>query len=606
MISFENVSLSYGGHPLFSHATFCLQKGERCGIVGRNGSGKTTLFRLITGQETPDKGTISLAKNYRLGVLHQHIIFSKPTLRQEASIGLKADEQDCLYKVERILFGLGFKETDLERPPNEFSGGYALRLHLAKVLLSEPDCLLLDEPTNYLDIISIRWLERFLQQHKGELLLISHDREFLDRISTHTLGIHRQAVRKLSGNTQMFFNQIVQEEEIHERTRQNLDKKKEHLERFIERFGAKASKASQAQSKKKKLDKLPSLERLKALYHLNFEFCQASFTSDKMVEMQNISFSFTSQSSLINNFSLSIEKGQRIAIIGKNGFGKSTLMKLIANELTPSSGTRFCSEHVRIGYFGQTNIDRLDHNHTIEEEIAKANPRLTQTEVKAICGLMMFGASRFEKPIRVLSGGERSRVLLGKIIATPCNLLLLDEPTHHLDMESIEALVDAIESFSGTVILVTHSEQLLEQLSFDKLIICHQNRQSLFLGEYKEFLQQGGWIEEKPLSSVKKVNSSRQEEKTKRAEFIAARAKMLRPIEHALIKNEVLLAEKEREQQEDHQKMVTASCQGATDTLVTLSKAVASRQKEIDNLYDALEHLLQEKEKLSSRVMSDE
>lgn len=497
MIQIDSLTLAYHGEALFEDASFSIQPGERCALVGRNGSGKSSLFRLIVGKETPDKGTIAKRKNYTIGILDQHIVFTRSTLIEEAALGLQPKEKDCIYKAETILFGLGFKEEDLERAPQEFSGGYQLRLHLAKVLVGEPDCLLLDEPTNYLDIVSIRWFTKFLQEWRGEFILISHDREFLDSVSTHTMGIHRQKVSKVKGNTIHFFEQLMQKEEIHEKTRINLEKKRELLQGFITRFGAKASKATQAQSKQKMLSRIPVLENLKNLYQLDFQFNEAHFPGTRMLEVNDLSFSYNSVTMhpLIEHLTLSIDKGERIAIIGKNGRGKSTILRLLAGELAPNKGASKRSENLSIGYFGQTNIDRLHPKHSIEEEIASANSKLNFTQIKAICGLMMFSGDKSKKTNAVLSGGEKSRVLLGKIVATPCNLLLLDEPTHHLDMESIEALIDAIEDFQGAVIMVTHSELILKRMNLDKIVICHEGKQELHLGTYEEFLDKNGWQE---------------------------------------------------------------------------------------------------------------
>lgn len=497
MIQVDGLSLAYYGEPLFEDASFSIQPGERCALVGRNGAGKSSLFRLLIGKEEADKGTIAKRKNYLIGSLDQHIVFTRPTLIEEAALGLREGEKDCLYKAETILFGLGFEEKDLARSPSEFSGGYQLRLHLAKVLVGEPDCLLLDEPTNYLDIVSIRWFTNFLKEWQGEFILISHDREFLDSVSTHTMGIHRKKVHKVKGDTIKFYEQIMQKEEIHEKTRINLEKKREHLQSFVDRFGAKASKATLAQSKQKMINRIPVLENLKNLYHLDFEFNEANFPGSKMLDVEGISFSYTPEveKPLIDKFSLSVEKGERIAIIGKNGRGKSTILRLLAGELAPLRGKEKRSENLSIAYFGQTNIDRLHPKHTIEEEISSANPKLNFTQIKGICGLMMFSGDKSKKVNSVLSGGEKSRVLLGKIIATPCNLLLLDEPTHHLDMESIEALIDAIEDFHGAVIMVTHSELILKRMQLDKIVVCHQGKQEMHLGTYEEFLSKKGWHE---------------------------------------------------------------------------------------------------------------
>lgn len=497
MIQVDGLSLAYNGEFLFDDASFSVQPKERCALVGRNGAGKSSLFRLLTGKEQADKGTLVKRKNYTMGMLDQHIVFTKPSLVEEAALGLRPEEKDCIYKAETILFGLGFSEQDLDRAPKEFSGGYQLRLHLAKVLIGEPDCLLLDEPTNYLDIVSIRWFTKFLKEWEGEFILISHDREFLDSVSTHTMGIHRQKVTKVKGDTIHFFEQIMQKEEIHEKTRLNLEKKRDHLQGFIDRFGAKASKATQAASKQKALSRIPVLENLKNLYQLDFQFNEANFYGKIMLEAQNLAFSYLpdAQHPLIEKFSLSVEKGERIAIIGKNGRGKSTLLRLLAGDLEANKGTVKRSDNLEIGYFGQTNIDRLHPKHTIEEEVAIANPKLSFTQIKSICGLMMFSGDKSKKLNSVLSGGEKSRVMIGKIIAKPCNFLLLDEPTHHLDMESIEALIDAIEDFQGAVIIVTHSELILKRMCLNKIVVCHEGKQEMFLGTYEEFLDTNGWDE---------------------------------------------------------------------------------------------------------------
>ncbi len=489
MIQVDGLTLAYDGEYLFEDASFTIQPKEKCALVGRNGTGKSSLFRILTGRETPDRGTISKKKNYLIGMLDQHIKFTKPTLLEEAATGLRPGEEDCLYKAETILFGLGFTEADLDRSPNDFSGGFQLRIQLTKVLVGEPDCLFLDEPTNYLDIVSIKWFTEFLQEWPGEFILISHDREFLDSVTTHTMGIHRQKLSKVKGSTIKFYEMIMQQEEIHEKTRQGLEKKREHLQGFIDRFGAKASKATQAASKAKALSRIPVLENLKSLFELDFQFNEAVFPGKKMLEVDKLHFSYTPPTPLIEGFTLSIEKGDRIAIIGKNGRGKSTLLKLLAGELQPALGTSKRSDNLAIAYFGQTNIDRLHPKHTINEEISSANPRLNLTQVKAICGLMMFSGDKSEKPNSVLSGGEKSRVLLGKIIATPCNLLLLDEPTHHLDLESIEALIDAIEDFEGAVIMVTHSELILKRMALHKVVVCEEGRQEMHLGTYEEYLE---------------------------------------------------------------------------------------------------------------------
>ncbi len=592
MIQVDGLSIAYQGEPLFEEASFSIQEGERCGLVGRNGSGKSTIFRLIIGEETQDAGTIATRKNYTIGVLNQHIVFTQPTLIQEAALGLRAEDQDSVYKAEKILFGLGFKEEDLEKAPEEFSGGYHLRLHLAKALIAEPNCLLLDEPTNYLDIISIRWLTRFLQQWKGEFILISHDREFMDSVCTHTMGIHRQKVRKVRGGTIAFFEQILQQEEIHERTRLNSEKKRASAQAFIDRFGAKAAKAAQAQSRQKMLARIPILEKLKAIHHLDFHFNEAPFPGQKMLDAHDLGFSYSREATelLIENLSFDVHNGERIAIIGKNGRGKSTILRLLAGELSPNSGIVKRSENLRIGYFGQTNIDRLHPKHTIEEEISTANSALNLTQVKSICGLMMFSGDKADKITSVLSGGEKSRVLLGKILAAPCNLLLLDEPTHHLDMESIESLIDALEDFQGAIILVTHSELILKRLALDKIIVCRQNEQEVFLGGYEDFVSKGGWRDETEEGKPKKKPG--EQKKQKRTETTTASSKELKAIDAEISRNETLISALEIEQQEANVQLLEAVQIKNSKGLQELSKEIATRKKTLNELYEQLERLM--------------
>lgn len=584
--------MSHGDQPLFSEATFTINSNERCGLVGRNGSGKTTLLRLIVGQERADGGAISTPKGYRLGYLDQHIRFSKPTVLEEACLGLQEEDRDSVYKAERILFGLGFQQSHLDNPPGLLSGGFHLRLHLAKVLLSEPNCLLLDEPTNYLDILSLRFLTRFLQRWQGELLIVSHDREFMDSVTTHTLGIHRNTVRKVKGGTANLFSSILTEEETHERTRERLEAKRAHMQSFIDRFGAKATKAGQAQSRKKQLARIPALEALATIDELDFYFHETPFQGKKLGEVQQVSFAY--EAPLIRDLSFVIGKTERIAIIGKNGYGKSTILRLLAQELSPNAGTVSYAEQVSIGYFGQTNIQRLNDEVTIESEIFSSNPTLSTTDVRRICGQMMFRGTLAEKRIGVLSGGERSRVLLGKILAKPCNLLLLDEPTHHLDVESIEALVDAINAFNGTVIIVTHSELILKRLELNRLVVCNEGSQMVYEGGYDEFLEKVGWQDEVSLEKPKEKTFDRAEEKRRRAELVAARSKALRPLKDAMTRLETTIMALEEEQATDQRLLEQYSAEKAPPQNLLI--ALGKRAKEIEASFDKLMALGEEYE----------
>lgn len=574
-MQFEGLSLSYGGREIFKDVSFNIQKGEKCGLIGRNGAGKSTLFRLIAREEEADSGSIVFPRGYRLGLLQQHIRFTKDTILEEAALGLKPDEKDLVYKAETILFGLGFTEDMMDQSPHMLSGGYQLRVQLAKVLVSEPDCLLLDEPTNYLDILSIRFLTQYLQEWEGEMILISHDLQFLDAVTTHMMAIHRQGVYKLKGKTSDIFQWIAQEEETHEKHRVTLEKKRAHMQSFVDRFGASANKAGQAQARVKMLQKIPVLEQLKNMHHLDFAFNEVPFNGRKLLEAKNLRFAYDDP--LIDDFSLMIEKGDRIAIIGKNGYGKSTLLKLLTGELKPLDGELETSQSMQLGYFGQTSIERLNPRLQIQEEIGSVNPKLSFTQIRAICGLMMFSGDDAEKKISVLSGGEKSRVLLGKIVAQPCNLILLDEPTHHLDIESIEALIDAIEAFSGSVVIVTHSEWVLRRIQFNKLVVCHKQQQELFLGTYDEFLDKVGWEEELPESKKKEKQKQREKAaKPSKAQIKVCEEKIMQ-LEASVAKN--------------NEKLAAIAASGKGDEIRALMKVIADEQKEIDALFVKLAEL---------------
>ena len=497
MVQVDRLSKAYGMQVLFSDVSFHIGKRERCALAGRNGSGKSTLLNILVGRESADSGEVHFPKRLRKGALPQHIHFTKPTLIEEAVLGLPPEDRDMQYKVEIILEGLGFSDEDFDKSPESFSGGYQLRLALCKVLAYEPDLLLLDEPTNYLDILAIRWLENFLCNWHGQIIFVSHDRAFVNRVCTHVMGLKRGQIKKVKGNLQTYHDLIKIHEETHEKKRENIEKKKKHMMSFVERFGAKATKASQARSRLKAIEKMENMEALQDEQKLAFKFNYKRNPSKRVLLTKGLHFSYKEDIPLIHNVEFEIENGERLAIIGKNGSGKSTLLRLLLGELEPNKGEVVLGANTEMAYFGQTNIDRLNHDNTIEQELMGAFPDAPYGQICRVCGAMLFAGDDMKKSISVLSGGERSRVLLAKILLTPANLLLLDEPTHHLDVESVDVLLNAIEHFSGSVVLITHDENVLKKLNSHKMIICHEDRQELFLGNYDLFLEKQGWEEER-------------------------------------------------------------------------------------------------------------
>ncbi len=493
MIRVKNLSISFSGREIFSEGNFIVNSGEKLGLIGRNGSGKSTFLKLILKQLEPDEGGVEIPRGYRIGHLQQHIHFTHATVLEEICSVLPPERDHEGWKGENILYGLGFTYEDLEKDPKNFSGGYQVKLNLAKLLLMEPQMLLLDEPTNYLDIHSIRWLKDFLLSWRGELILITHDRGFMDSVITHTLIIHRKSFKKIPGNTQGVREKIAAEEEIYEKTRINEDKQRQKTQEWIDRFGAKASMASRVQSRVKMLEKQGSKEKLDHVATLDFQFNHKEFGSkDYMIEVEDLGFGYAPDNRLINNLKFRVENGDKICVIGKNGKGKSTLLKLITGDLQPLNGSVKTNNKTQIGYFGQMNIDRLDGNLSIYEELQKVDETLPQTRVRQVCSNMMFSSDLANKKISVLSGGEKSRVMLGKILLKGVNLLLLDEPTNHLDMESCDSLLQAIKDFEGAVIMVTHDESFLHQLA-NKLIIFDDNKTFTFEDSYEFFLKRLGW-----------------------------------------------------------------------------------------------------------------
>jgi ATP-binding cassette subfamily F protein 3 len=598
MIQASNLDKSYGQQIIFENAGFTVDPGERIGLVGRNGQGKTTLFKMILGQELPDSGTIRVPNNYRTGHLSQHIRFKRDRVLKEACLGLPAsfDGRDETYKAETILMGLGFSRDDFSLDPTELSGGFQVRLNLAKVLVSDPNLLLLDEPTNYLDILSLRWLGHYLRGWQKELIIITHDRSFMDSVTTHTMAIHRCTLRKVAGPTEKVYQQLLMEEEIYEKTRINDEKKRKEVELFINRFRAKATKARAVQSRIKALQKKERLEELSDIKNLEFTFNTASFTGRQLMEVKDLFFRFDPEGpALIEGLSFYIGKNDRIAIIGKNGKGKTTLLNLLAGELSLLGGTVSHHKHLKLAYFGQTNIIRLNLHKTVEEEIMDAHPDHNRGAARSICGAMMFPGDHALKKISLLSGGEKSRVLLGKLLVSPANMLLLDEPTNHLDMESTESLLEAVDEFGGALIIVTHSEMILHALA-TRLIVFDDGKVTFFEGTYQDFLDRVGWKNEHDImqsgtflaaSSTHRANKKHL--RRIRAELINEKSRTLGALEKRINEIESEIIHLEEQTGHDNSDLLGASLEGDGEAIKRLSKAIHYSKSKIESLFSELE-----------------
>jgi ATP-binding cassette subfamily F protein 3 len=604
MIRVENLYKSYGELNLFSDLSFVLNPRERLGVVGRNGHGKTTLFRMILGKENPDSGSIIIPKNYRVGYVSQNLEFSHDTILTESISALPETDKDHHWKAEKILDGLGFQQTEFQRHPKEFSGGYQVRLNLAKALIAEPDLLLLDEPTNFLDITSIRWIERFLNNWPHEIMLITHDRSFMDKLVTHTMGIHRRKVRKIEGDTTKYYDQIALDEEVYEKTRMKDDRRRKEIEQFITRFRAKARQANLVQSRIKTLQKMEKKQKLEKLKLLDFSFNSSPFQGRHLLTTRKVNFSYETERPLIRDFNMTLTAGERICVVGPNGRGKSTLLRLLAGELLPHTGQIKYHPAVRKGYFAQSSIKTLVDRRTVMDEIMISSPDGDRQRARNVCGAMMFSGDDALKKIQVLSGGEKSRVMLGKLLVSPTNLLLLDEPTNHLDMESCDALLAAIDNFEGTVIMVTHNEMFLHAIA-QRLIVFQNDGIDVFGGNYQQFLEKGGWLQESGLDRTLQQPSiktpaaprlTRKELRRQRSEIITRRARVVNPIQRRIAAAESEIEKNESELHRLNQSMQRASQNQDGARIAEISQAIHLCQQTIDRLFEQLEELTRDLE----------
>ena len=600
MILVQNIKKQYINQLLFEEVTFNVDPGERIGLLGRNGHGKSTLLRIITGEEQEDEGRIVIPKKYNIGFLHQKIEFTENIILEEVCKMLPENVETEHWKAKKILAGLGFTEKDMMGDPATLSGGFQVWVELAKVLVSEPDMLLLDEPTNFLDIVSIRWLETFLKKWRGELIVISHDRNFIDSVTTHIVGIHRRKVTKIAGGTEKYYKQVMGDEDIYEKHRLNQQKKQKQIKEYIDTFRAKARRAKSVQSSIKRLDKMGNLEKLEGIESVSFKFNSTPFRPPVMMETRGISFSYDGKDPyLINDLSFKVERGDKICIAGPNGKGKTTLAKMLAGQMAPLSGEIKINPQAEMAYFEQGNIARLQDFKTVEDEMMLAVPGGDRGRARDICGAMMFSGDNALKKISILSGGERSRVLLGKTLLSPANLLVLDEPTHHLDMVTCNRLFDAVNEFEGAAIIVTHDEYFLRKVA-TKLIMFLEDRIVVYPGKYSDFLSQVGWSSS---SDAKDINPSKikktmnkKEARRARAAWNNKRRETLEPIEKKIKKFESGVEKADAVQKELTEKMVEASSAADSEKIKKTSKALHDIQEKIDMLYSDLEKTMNDYE----------
>ena len=496
MLTIDHISMEFSSRPVLDDITFLVNRKERIALVGKNGAGKTTLLRLIAGEYQPTGGRIARESDMTIGYLPQVMLFQdNRTLREEVmSIrdkgtkdDVQTDEARFIAEMDRTIIGLGFERKDFERPCSEFSGGWRMRIELAKILLSHPDLLLLDEPTNHLDIESIQWLEDFLKASQSAVLMVSHDRAFIDNVCNRTIEITLGRIYDYNVNYSRFVELRKERHEQQVRAYQNQQKMIQETEDFIERFRYKATKAVQVQSRIKQLEKLERLEvDLEDTSRLNLRFPPAPRSGDFPLIVEDLRKDFGDHN-VFHDVTFTIRRGEKVAFVGKNGEGKSTLVKCIMGQLDYLGNLKI-GHNVKIGYFAQNQAALLDENLTVFETIDYVAVGDIRTKIRDILGAFMFGGEASEKKVKVLSGGERSRLAMIRLLLEPCNLLILDEPTNHLDMQSKDVLKAALQDFNGTVICVSHDRDFLNGL-VEKVYEFGGGRVKEHLGGIYDFLR---------------------------------------------------------------------------------------------------------------------
>ena len=616
LIGLQNVTFEFGARVIVSEATWHIQPGDRIGLIGYNGTGKSTLLKVLVGEYSPSAGTVEKGRDTTIGYLHQDLLsFDTNESITEVALGafekvrklekdieelghrLEKDheneellikytdalhEMDVLdgynihYKAEEVLHGLGFGNDVLNKPYKQFSGGWRMRVLLAKMILQAPDVLLLDEPTNHLDLPSIEWLEKYLQNYKGSVVIVSHDKFFLNRMVNKIVELYQRQLHIYSGNYDYYQKEKDIRIDMQQRAFENQQDYIRQQERFIERFKAKASKAAQAQSVQKRLDKLDVIEDVQ----IERPDIRINFLVDKtpgrvLVSLKEVSKSF-GDLTILDHTSAEIDRGDKIALIGANGKGKSTVLRIVGGT-EPFEGERVWGHNVDESFYAQHQLEALNLNNTILDEMKGAGSQKTEMELRSLLGGFLFGGDDVEKKIKVLSGGEKARVALAKTIVSKANFLLLDEPTNHLDMHSVELLADALNKYQGSYILVSHDRYFISKTA-NKIweIVDHKIKE--FKGTYDEWVE---WNERmaKIEADKKSDNGKATAENVKKEEAKPVQRVQEKPVVNTPVNKEL---QKELQKQQRRLQNLEAEISRAAADKTRLEQALAAPENYSD------------------------
>jgi len=575
MLTIADVSKSYGTRELFSDVSLFIARTDRLGLIGPNGAGKSTLFGLILGEEKPDTGTIEWERGADFGFLPQE---SAPagdeTILHIATSGKKLEPDDDDYDIDytleprakKILAGLGFKEGDALKLAKTFSGGWVMRAHLARLLVAEPALLLLDEPTNHLDLEALLWFQEYLMRYPGGLVVISHDRAFLNALCTGMLELRAGTLHYYHGNYDNFLTEKEARKAQQAAAFKTQQREIAHLQVFVDRFGAKASMASRAKSKEKQIERLKEAaveEPYEELRKMNFKFPQPPRSGLKVIELEHVKQAYGDHV-VYRDLNFAAERGKRIVLVGPNGAGKSTLLKILAGNLAIQGGVRELGSNVVPGYFAQNRLDNLDAGATVFENVMSLRTvenQLTEQQGRAILGAFLFRKDDVHKPVSVLSGGEKSRLALARILVKPPNLLLMDEPTTHLDIQSIDSLVGALKNYEGTLIFISHDVHFIKALA-ENVLHVHSGRLTPYAGNYDYYLDKSkatdaraaltaGFTDARPKQAAAPVKAA--------APVAAPSAKKATPNELRKFREDVGQLEKKVSELETKQSEITAA-----------------------------------------------